>query len=130
MPAATARWPAAVRIEVSICTVVVLPLVPVTHSQGAALAGSRRRQASSISLQIGTSRSAAGASNGACGGMPGEVTTTSTSAGSSAVLPGPRLIVAPRVSRICAFSRSASVSRSSSTMTYSAPAWSNESAQA
>ena len=40
----------------SICTVVVLPLVPVTASQGAACSGSRSRQASSTSPQTGMPR--------------------------------------------------------------------------
>ena len=41
----------------SICTVVVLPLVPVTASQGAGCSGSRSRHASSTSPQTGTPRS-------------------------------------------------------------------------
>jgi hypothetical protein len=45
LPAATVRRPAAARTAVSIRTVVVLPFVPVTASQGAAC-GLRSRQAS------------------------------------------------------------------------------------
>ena len=71
MPTATLRSPAARRIESSICTVVVLPLVPVTHSHGAACSGSRSRQASSTSPQTGMPRSRACASSGAVGFQPG-----------------------------------------------------------
>ena len=53
LPALVARSPAARRIEVSICTVVVLPLVPVTVSQGAAPSCARSRQASSTSPHTG-----------------------------------------------------------------------------
>ena len=67
LPQATVRSPPARSIASSICTVVVLPLVPVTASQGAGLSGSRSRQASSTSPQIGTPRSAACASSGAAG---------------------------------------------------------------
>ena len=45
--------PGGVRIDWSICTVVVLPLVPVTASHGAAASGSRSRHASSTSPQTG-----------------------------------------------------------------------------
>ena len=51
LPTAAVRRPAAFRIDASIWTVVVLPLVPVTASQGAA-SGPRSRQASSTSPQI------------------------------------------------------------------------------
>lgn len=53
LPTAAVRRPAAARMEASIWTVVVLPLVPVTASQGAA-SGPRSRQASSTSPQTGT----------------------------------------------------------------------------
>jgi hypothetical protein len=49
LPSAAVRRPAAVRIAASMVTVVVLPLVPVTASQGGA-PGPRSRQASSGSL--------------------------------------------------------------------------------
>ncbi len=78
LPALVARSPAARRIEVSICTVVVLPLVPVTVSQGAAPSCARIRQASSTSPHTGTPASAAATSSGWSGRHPGEVTTRST----------------------------------------------------
>ena len=93
LPQATVRRPPARSIASSICTVVVLPFVPVTASHGAGCSGSRSRQASSTSPQTGIPRSTAWASNGAEGDQPGEVTTRSTSSGSSAVEPGPRRTV-------------------------------------
>ena len=51
LPALVARRPAARRMAASICTVVVLPLVPVIVSQGAAPSRARIRQASSTSPQ-------------------------------------------------------------------------------
>ncbi len=53
---------------------VVLPLVPVMHSQGAAPSGGRIRQASSSSPHSGIPRSIAERMIDACGGMPGETT--------------------------------------------------------
>ena len=78
LPALHARSPAARRIDASICTVVVLPLVPVTVSQGAAPLGGRIRHASSTSPQTGMPAAAAAASSGWSGRHPGEVTTRST----------------------------------------------------
>ena len=53
LPALVARRPAARRIEASMLTVVVLPLVPVTVIHGAAPTRGRIRQASSTSPQTG-----------------------------------------------------------------------------
>ena len=65
----------------SMCTVVVLPFVPVTASQSAA-SGRRSRQASSTSPHTGTPRTDAVTSSGCVGRSPGEVTTRSTSGNS------------------------------------------------
>ena len=116
LPTAAVRSPAAVRIAASIWVVVVLPLVPVIPSQGTTLAGRLSRQASSTSLQIGTPRAAACTSSGAVAGQP-VVTTRSASVGSSAVAPGPRRTVPPRVSSSVALSELARSARSSSTVT-------------
>ena len=56
LPALVARRPAARSMAASIWTVVVLPLVPVTTSQGAAPCWGRIRQASSTSPQTGMPR--------------------------------------------------------------------------
>ena len=64
LPALQARSPAARRIEASICTVVVLPLVPVTVSHGAAPACGRIRHASSMSPHTGMPASAAASRTG------------------------------------------------------------------
>src|SRR3954451_18517920 len=64
LPALVARSPAARRIDASMFTVVVLPLVPVTVSQGAAPVFARIRQASSTSPQTGMPRAAASSSIG------------------------------------------------------------------
>ena len=121
LPTAALRSPAAVRIASSIWTVVVLPLVPVTHSHGAAVSGSRSRQASSTSPHTGMPRAAAWASSGAVGFQPGEVTTTSTSSGSVAVEPGPRRISAPSTwSRVASSSRPSAFSSRATTR---APRW-------
>ncbi len=69
LPTASARRPAARSIEVSIRTAVVLPLVPVSASHGAAPSG-RSRQASSTSPITSIPASAAAASSGWCGGQP------------------------------------------------------------
>ncbi len=61
-------------------TVVVLPLVPVSVSHGAAPCARRIRHASSTSPQIGIPAPAAAASIGWSGRQPGEVTTTSAAA--------------------------------------------------
>ena len=90
LPALQARSPAARRIDASICTVVVLPLVPVTVSQGAAPSRGRSRQASSTSPHTGMPVAAAAASSGWSGRQPGEVTTRSTGAlGRAATASGP-----------------------------------------
>ncbi len=86
-------------MESSIFTVVVLPLVPVTTSQGAdrpSGPASRSRQASSTSPHTGTPRAAACVSSGASGRKPGEVTSRSTSSGSVAVAPGLEPDVGPQ----------------------------------
>ncbi len=122
LPTAALRSPAAVRIACSICTVVVLPLVPVTASHGAACAGSRSRQASSTSPQTGMPRSRAATSSGALGGNPGEVTTTSTSSGSLVVAPSWMSTRPPSTSSSSAFSSSSSLARSVRARTC-APMW-------
>src|SRR4051812_25485615 len=98
LPAATLRSPAARRIASSIWTVVVLPLVPVTASQGVSWSGSRSRQASSTSPQTGTPRARAWARSGASGFQPGDVTSRSTWSGRVAVTPAPSRTEAPRTS--------------------------------
>ncbi len=101
LPALQARSPAARRIDASICTVVVLPLVPVTVSHGAAPSRGRSRQASSTSPQTGMPAAAAAASSGWSGRHPGEVTTRSTGvSGRAATASGPCWSRAPRMSRI------------------------------
>src|SRR3954454_1347378 len=122
LPHATVRRPAARSIASSIWTVVVLPFVPVTASHGVSWSGSRSRQASSTSPHTGMPREAACASNGASGRHPGEVTTTSTSSGRVAVLPGPRWTEAPRTPSRVAFSGRSPASDSSSAVT-EAPRW-------
>lgn len=108
------------RIEASIRTVVVLPLVPVTASQGA---GSRpscplSRQASSTSPQTGTPASAAAVKSGLPGFQPGAVTTSSVDPGR--VSPSPRRTVIPSASSSAAWARERSSSPSLTTVT-SAP---------
>src|SRR3954451_8118442 len=116
------RRPAARRMESSICTVVVLPLVPVTQSHGVSWSGSRSRHASSTSPQTGIPRAVAWASSGAVGFQPGEVTSTSTSSGRVAVAPSPRRTSAPSTSSSSAFSGRSPASDSSSATTL-APRW-------
>src|SRR3954454_14165015 len=128
LPAATLRNPAARRIASSIRTVVVLPLVPVTASHGVSWAGSRSRQASSTSPQMGMPRARAWASSGASGRQPGEVTTRSASPGRVAVLPSPSTMRAPSTSSSSAFG-SLPAALSSRAVT-SAPRWSRLSAAA
>src|SRR6187200_1506137 len=117
LPQATELSPAVRRIVSSICTVVVLPLVPVTQSQVPGCSGSRSRQASSTSPHTGTARAVAATISGAVGGTPGEVTTTSTSSGRVAVSPSPIRTVAPSTSSRCAFSRCLSLADSARTVT-------------
>src|SRR5690606_10451645 len=120
LPTACARSPAARRMDSSICTVVVLPFVPVTASHGAA-SRPRSRHASSTSPHSGRPRSRAAVSSGAVGRQPGEVTTRSTSSGSVAVAPGPSRIVAPSTSSNRACSRRRSSPSDSSSTSTSAP---------
>src|SRR6185312_586642 len=80
LPVATARSPAARSIDSSIRTVVVLPLVPVSASQGGGF-GPRSRQASSTSPITSTPAAAAAVSSGASGRQPGETTSRSVPAG-------------------------------------------------
>src|SRR5690606_17667188 len=77
LPTAAVRRPAAVRMDASIRTVVVLPLVPVTASHGAP---ARSRHASSTSLHTGTPAVRAAVSSAADGGQPGDATTRSAAA--------------------------------------------------
>ena len=81
LPTATAFSPAARRIDSSMPTVVVFPLVPVTASHGAGppppARSTRTCHASSTSLHTGTSCSRAATRSGWCGGSPGDATTRS-----------------------------------------------------
>lgn len=86
LPTAAVRRPAARRIEASIWVVVVLPLVPVIASQGAA-SGPRSRQAISTSPTTSTPADAAAAKSGELGFQPGEVTTSSVPSGSVSASP-------------------------------------------
>ena len=81
LPALVARSPAAVRIDASMLTVVVLPLVPVTVSHGAAPSWARIRQASSTSPHTGMPCAWAATRSWSWGGTPGEVTTSSIPSG-------------------------------------------------
>ena len=85
LPQATARRPSARRMASTIVTVVVLPFVPVRHTQSAVFrpARSRSRQASSTSDQIGRPAAWAAISSGWSGRQPGEVTTRSAAAPST-----------------------------------------------
>ena len=67
LPTAAVRRPAAARIAASIRVVVVLPLVPVTASQGAGVRGPRSRQASSTSPQTSHARRGGGREQRAVG---------------------------------------------------------------
>src|SRR4051794_24907855 len=86
LPTASARRPAASRIDSSIRTVVVLPLVPVIINQSAA-PSPRSRQANSSSPMTSIPRSAASANRGCVGGQPGEVTTSRVPSGTRATSP-------------------------------------------
>ena len=118
LPAAALARPSARKIASSINVVVVLPLVPVTHSQGAGDSARRMRQATSSSPHTGIDRSSALTMTGSRGLIPGE--TTSTSASSAAESRHPRRTSAPRTSRMAPFSRRRSSSPESMTVT-SAP---------
>src|SRR5215213_3682453 len=111
LPTAAVRRPAAVKIDSSICVVVVLPWVPVMPSQGTTLCGRLSRQASSTSLQIGTPRSTEATSNEWSGCHP--VVISRSAFGGSTV----------------ALSALVASSRSSRTVTV-APDWSSPSAAA
>src|SRR5882757_2707761 len=81
-PQATALAPAARRMAVSMATVVVLPLVPVTASHtGGSACSAHSRQASSTSPITSIPARAAAASTGASGRQPGAVTTSAVSGG-------------------------------------------------
>jgi hypothetical protein len=84
--------------------VVVLPLVPVTASQGAA-PGPRSRQAISTSPTTSIPAAAAAANSGEEGFQPGEVTTSPVPSGR--VSASPRRTVMPSAARASAFSRCA-----------------------
>ncbi|CAM5528815.1 hypothetical protein SALBM311S_02256 [Streptomyces alboniger] len=105
LPTAAVRRPAALRIEASIWTVLVLPLVPVTASQGAASRPPRprSRQASSTSPQTGTPACTAAANSGLSGFQPGVVTMSSVPCGR--VAPSPRRTVMPRASSSAAWAQ-------------------------
>src|SRR5690554_1119624 len=92
LPQAIARLPSAISIDVANCTVVVLPFVPVTASQGAGVPTlSRSRHASSTSPHTGTPDPSAQRISGWLGGNPGEVTTRSGAKSErSSVLSAPR----------------------------------------
>src|SRR5215218_5597986 len=127
LPAATARSPAACSIDVSIRTVVVLPLVPVSVSQGAAPSRRRIRQASSTSPHTGTPACWAATSSGWSGRQPGEVTTTSGRCGRRRVASSPRCSSTPRMRS--SSPRSPRSVRPSTTLTR-APRWISVSAAA
>jgi hypothetical protein len=93
LPAAATRLPDASRIEASMRTVVVLPLVPVMANHGAGSVRGRSRQASSTSPHTGTPAARAAANSGLVGRSPGEGTSTSTPGGS--VSSSPRCTVTP-----------------------------------
>src|SRR5690242_5626392 len=113
-------------MESSICTVVVLPLVPVTASHGAGAPSGpapRSRQASSTSPHTGTPSARAWAMRGADGFHPGETTSRSVSAGRVVVVPGPRRTSAPSTPRSSAFSCRSCPPTDSSTAITEAPRW-------
>ncbi len=119
LPTAVVCSPSAARIEASIRTVVVLPLVPVTPSQAAAgcpEGASRSRQAISTSPTTSTPAAAAAANSGLSGFQPGEVTTRSVPAGR--VAPSPRRTVIPSASSSRAAACCFSLSPPSTTVTW------------
>src|SRR5215207_4229264 len=128
LPTAAVRRPAAVKIDSSICVVVVLPLVPVMPSHGTTLCGRLSRQASSTSLQIGRPRWTEATSREWSGCHP-VVISRSASGGSASAAPGPSLTVPPSISNTVALSALVASSRSSRTVTV-APDWSSPSAAA
>ena len=80
--------PSARSIASSICTVVVLPLVPVTHSHGAASPGRAAARPARPRPRPGApALRACGEAAARDGGSPGEVTTRSTSVGQARVAP-------------------------------------------
>src|SRR5437588_4378575 len=84
LPQATASSPALRRMDSSMLTVVVLPLVPVTASQVGGCSHSRLiRQASSTSLITSIPAATAAASSGLSARQPGLVTTRSVPSGGS-----------------------------------------------
>lgn len=98
-------------------TVLVLPFVPVSASQGAGspLNVARSRQASSTSPMIGMPAASASASNGAVGRHPGEVMTSWVPSGNR---PGsPSRTNAPRRSSSAARARTSSPSPVSTIVT-------------
>lgn len=115
LPTARVRSPSAARIEASIRTVVVLPLVPVIPSQAAA-PGPRSRQAISTSPTTSTPAAAAAANSGLSGFQPGEVTTRSVPSGR--VSPSPRRTVIPSAVSSRAAARCLSPSPPSTTVTW------------
>ena len=85
LPTAGALRPAAPSMAESIPTVVVLPSVPVTVSQGTSGRVARwRRQASSISLQVSRPARSARRSTGPVAGTPGETMSRSRPASPTA----------------------------------------------
>ena len=118
LPAAVDARPADRKIASSMSVVVVLPLVPVTHSQGAAPCAGRIRQANSSSPQMGISRCCAETMISAWGGIPGDTMYTSVSSGADEL--SPRRTSAPSISSTAARSRCRSPLPESMTVT-SAP---------
>ena len=86
LPTASARSPAARRIDSSIRTVVVLPFVPVTASHGAASGPAQPPGELDLADHLDAARRRPTANSGWSGRQPGEVTTRSTPAGSSVEL--------------------------------------------
>ena len=126
-PTALPFRPPASRMASAMDTAVVLPLVPVTHSHGAARPPSKalRRQASSISLHTGTPARDACSKRGPTSGTAGAGMTTSgfharafsaRAAGSAAA---PRSSTSPAFSRALSFASHAETTASVA----SASAW-------
>lgn len=114
LPTAAVRKPADFRIDASIWVVVVLPLVPVIASQGAA-PGPRSCQAISTSPTTSTPAFAAAANSGLSGFQPGEVTTRPVPSGR--VSASPRRTEIPSSPSSAARARWPSLSPPSTTVT-------------
>src|SRR5699024_138659 len=99
LPTAATRSPAAPSMLATMRTTVVLPLVPVTASQGAGFSTGLSRQASSTSPHTGTPPRAAATKNGWPGRTPGEGTTSVVPSGGCSVAPSPARTETPTPSR-------------------------------